>query len=179
MIATAEIAEQERTRFGERRLEYGSELRDFLDDGETIRATDYIRALRIRAHLTRGLIRAIDGLDAIILPTVPCPPYREGLTRIPINGVDQDAIKVMTQYTTLFNLAGCPALSVPAGLDQGFRPIGVQIAALPGGDRGTLRVGRACERLISPALNLVPTLLRPAQDDRESTGEPEIHQPSH
>jgi fatty acid amide hydrolase 2 len=48
-------------------------------------------------------------------------------------------------YTALFNLVGFPVTAVPTGFDVAGVPLGVQIAARRGGDRLTLRVGRALE----------------------------------
>lgn len=178
VIATAELAEQERQRFARRKHEYGHELQDFLDDGETIPAIDYIRALRIRTLLTTRLLEAMRGLDAIVLPTVPVPPYPEGQATTRINGIPQDSIKVMTQYTTLFNLTGCPALSVPAVLSDDRFPIGIQVASQPGNDQMVLRVGRAWERLAEPGLNTTPTLLRESLPNLARATDRKIREPA-
>src|SRR5262249_44706167 len=113
--------------------------------GATIPAIDYIRALRIRELLRHELRNVLDTVDAIVLPTVPITAYQEKATTVQIDGAPEDAIKAMTQYTSLFNLTGSPALSVPVGLSSDALPIGLQIVSRERAEDVVLRVGQHCE----------------------------------
>jgi amidase len=50
-----------------------------------------------------------------------------------------------TPFTSIFNLTGQPAISVPCGLDPGGMPIGLQLAGKMWDERGVLRAARAYE----------------------------------
>ena len=47
--------------------------------------------------------------------------------------------------TAVFNLASCPAISLPCGLADGM-PVGLQLGARPGADETVLRAAHAYER---------------------------------
>ena len=49
-------------------------------------------------------------------------------------------------YTSLYNMTGLPALSVPCGFDSAGLPIGLQIAGRPFAEATVLQAGHAYER---------------------------------
>lgn len=64
-----------------------------------------------------------------------------------------------TPYTYPFNLTGQPALSVPCGLTDDERPIGLQVVGPRHADALVLRVGRAFEAA-TDSQRVLPLLLR-------------------
>ena len=73
-----------------------------------------------------------------MLPVVPFPAPR----------IDGDATRLAalcTAYTGAANLAGLPAVALPAGTSAGL-PLGVQIVAPGGRDGLALRIARALEK---------------------------------
>ncbi len=50
-------------------------------------------------------------------------------------------------FTPLHNVAGTPAISLPAGRSAAGLPIGVQLAALPGEERLLLELAHELEQL--------------------------------
>jgi aspartyl-tRNA(Asn)/glutamyl-tRNA(Gln) amidotransferase subunit A len=83
----------------------------------------YLRAQKIRRALRRSFQRAFAEVDLILLPTYPYPPFRKG------NGaLDPFAQKLADLYTCTANLAGLPAMSFPASLENGL-PVGMQFMA--------------------------------------------------
>ncbi len=81
----------------------------------------YIKALKIRSLIRKDLDQLFKRLDALITPTMPILPPKKG-------EVIEDPIRMyaMDLNTVIANLAGVPAISVPAGLYGGL-PVGIQM----------------------------------------------------
>lgn len=148
ILATVDLAEQERSRLHRHPKAYGDELRDFLASAAAVPAVAYRRAGRIRELFRAGARAAFDAVDGVLLPTVPIPPFTLGATSVSLNGRQQDTIKLMTQFTTLFNVVGYPAISIPASVPAGSLPIGIQIVARPHEEATLFRIGLAYERQV-------------------------------
>lgn len=99
-------------------------------------ATDYIRLGYERTRLQRLFWEACEGYDAVLSPTVAAlPPKLEGLE-------DDDAYfaanAAVLRNTTVFNLLGVPAVSVPCG-----EMVGLTLAARPHQEPLLLRLASA------------------------------------
>ncbi|MDR1229886.1 MAG: aspartyl/glutamyl-tRNA amidotransferase subunit A [Spirochaetaceae bacterium] len=87
----------------------------------------YLRAQRIRAGIKRsfenylGTENAAGSIDALLLPVFPTQAFGRGDA-----GLSPFAQKAADIYTCSANLAGLPALSFPATLEDGL-PVGVQL----------------------------------------------------
>jgi amidase len=85
--------------------------------------------------------------DVLLSPTLAAPPLRlgayrgKGLTRTILG------LTAYMPFTPPFNLVGFPAASVPAGATGDGLPIGVQLAAAPGGEALLLALARQLEIL--------------------------------
>jgi amidase len=85
--------------------------------------------------------------DVLLCPTLAQPPLRigaykgKGLTRTLLG------LTGYMPFTPPFNLVGFPAASVPAGSSADGLPIGVQLAAVPGGEALLLSLARQLETL--------------------------------
>jgi aspartyl-tRNA(Asn)/glutamyl-tRNA(Gln) amidotransferase subunit A len=101
-------------------------------------ATDYIRLSYERTRLQRAFWVACEGFDALLAPTVAVlPPKLDEL------GEDEAyfaANALVLRNTTLFNLLGTPAVSVPCG-----KMVGLMIAARPHAEELVLALARALE----------------------------------
>ncbi|MDZ7752159.1 MAG: Asp-tRNA(Asn)/Glu-tRNA(Gln) amidotransferase subunit GatA [Gammaproteobacteria bacterium] len=81
----------------------------------------YLKAQKVRRLIKDEFRRAFDEVDVIMGPTAPAPAFRIGeKTSDPV------AMYLSDIYTIAANLAGLPALSVPAGLVDGL-PVGLQM----------------------------------------------------
>jgi aspartyl-tRNA(Asn)/glutamyl-tRNA(Gln) amidotransferase subunit A len=71
----------------------------------------YGRAQQVRTRLAEDLAAAFAQVDVLAAPTVPVPAFRHG------EGLDDPLALYLTDIDTVIaNLAGVPALSLPAGL---------------------------------------------------------------
>ncbi len=85
----------------------------------------YLKARRLRSLLRQELLSNFAKYDLLVGPTMPILPFRIG------EKID-DPLKMylMDVDTVLANLAGIPAISIPAGHSNGL-PIGLQLMAGP------------------------------------------------
>ncbi len=83
----------------------------------------YARAQRARAVIARDFEEVFREVDVLWTPTTPTPAFELGARTD-----DPLAMYLSDVYTVTANLAGIPAISVPAGEAQGL-PVGAQILA--------------------------------------------------
>ncbi len=84
----------------------------------------YNKALKARSLIRKQVKNLLNGVDAIVGPTVPKLPHKIGSSIEPMEMYAYDVL------TVIANLAGIPAASIPAG-DVGGVPVGLQIQAKP------------------------------------------------
>ena len=86
----------------------------------------YLKALKVRRLIAQDYQSAWERVDILLGPTTPSPAFRLGeLLDDPLELYLQDL------FTVTANLAGVPALSIPAGLSDGRLPVGVQLQGRP------------------------------------------------
>ncbi len=112
----------------------------------------YGRALKARGAIARALERAFSAFDLLLTPTAPTPAFRLGEKL-----ADPLSMYLTDVNTVAANLAGIPALSLPAGFAQGL-PLGVQLLAPALADERILRVAAAYERATAGAHQRVAPL---------------------
>jgi len=116
-------------------------------NGHTARAADYARSIGVIHRTGRVVARFFTRYDILLSPTMCRPPYPLGVLDLMTENVERytQAILGAIGFTSLFNSAGCPAMSVPLSWSRAGLPIGVQFAA-PFGDEATLfRLGAQLE----------------------------------
>jgi aspartyl-tRNA(Asn)/glutamyl-tRNA(Gln) amidotransferase subunit A len=125
---------------------YANQVRTRMEAGLFIPATDYINALRLRAHfVSEFLATAMDGVDAVLLPAIPFPLPTIEETDVETKGGPATLAMVarFTGLTRPSNTLGLPALSVPCGFDSNGAPIGLQLIARPFDEATCYRIGHA------------------------------------
>lgn len=82
----------------------------------------YLKAQKIRRLIQNDFINAFEKVDLIIMPTTPTTAFKLGEK---VN--DPLSMYLSDIFTTSANLAGIPAINVPAGFDLKNLPIGIQL----------------------------------------------------
>ncbi|GAB3087489.1 amidase [Bordetella muralis] len=108
------------------------DVRPRLLKGRTVRAADYLNALRRRQAMQRELEPIFEQVDALLTPTTATAP-------LPLTEVDQNSTPAYyTRFANFFNLA---ALAVPNGATQHGLPLSLQIIGRPYSEESILDIG--------------------------------------
>jgi aspartyl-tRNA(Asn)/glutamyl-tRNA(Gln) amidotransferase subunit A len=83
----------------------------------------YLRAQRVRRLIANDFVEAFKSVDLIAGPTTPTVAFKLGE-----KSADPLAMYAADVNTVAVNLAGLPAISVPAGFSEGL-PVGLQLIA--------------------------------------------------
>jgi amidase len=120
------------------------------DAARTIDSWAYAEGVKKTQQLSRRIVEGfVDSFDLLVTPTMACLPPPVGFWR---TGTDDDPLMVlvnsypMAVFTSLFNVTGQPAISVPVHHDDVTNlPVGVQIVAAPWREDLLLQVARSLE----------------------------------
>ncbi|WP_320670508.1 amidase [Patulibacter defluvii] len=108
--------------------------------GGGVTAEAYAAALTAgRAAARRAFAAALAGVDALLTPTVPMPAVpraEDGWTTL--GGAPVATVAALLRETVAVNVAGLPAVTVPAGADERGLPVAVQLIGRRGADRRLL-----------------------------------------
>ena len=128
--------------------DYTQPVRLRLEMARYVLAEDYIRALRGKALIAREVDRALDDVDALLLPSlaIPAPPL--GATTMPVKGGPDAVRSLMLRCTQPFNLSGHPAISIPCGRTRDGLPIGLQLVGHKGRTPALVQAALAAEAAI-------------------------------
>ncbi|MBU6141351.1 MAG: Asp-tRNA(Asn)/Glu-tRNA(Gln) amidotransferase subunit GatA [Proteobacteria bacterium] len=86
----------------------------------------YKKAQRVRNLIRQDFIEAFKKVDAILAPTTPSAAFSINESKT-IGESDPVKMYLNDVFTIPVNLAGLPAISVPAGFDKDGLPLGLQI----------------------------------------------------
>ncbi len=127
---------------------YSPGVRLRLEMGRYVLAEDYVRAMHARTVLRRAVDKALEGLDALLLPAlaIGAPPL--GAASVAIDGTSEPVRAMMLRLTQLFNITGHPAIAVPCGTGADGLPRAIQLVGHRGGTERLLAVAAAVERQI-------------------------------
>ncbi len=101
----------------------------------------YLRAQKVRTLIARDFSEAFAQCDVLLTPATPTAAFGHGeKTADPVSMYLNDV------FTVTVNLAGLPAISVPAGLSPDGLPLGLQVIGRAFDEATVLRTARAIER---------------------------------
>jgi aspartyl-tRNA(Asn)/glutamyl-tRNA(Gln) amidotransferase subunit A len=112
----------------------------------------YGKALRARAKIKADLDAAFARADLLLTPTSPFPAFRFGEKT-----ADPLSMYLADIDTVAINLAGVPAMSIPAGF-EGHLPVGVQLIGKPLHDEQIFVAANAFEQATEGAFARVASL---------------------
>ncbi len=92
----------------------------------------YLKAQKVRRRIADDFTQVFERVDALLTPTAPSAAFGLGERHD-----DPVTMYLNDVFTVTANLAGLPALSLPAGLDAQGLPLGLQLIGKPL-DEGTL-----------------------------------------
>ena len=125
---------------------FGDEVKRRILIGTYVLSSGYYDAYYLKAQKVRQLIKKdfdenFGKVDAILTPSTPSSAFKIGeKTNDPISMYLNDI------FTVPVNLAGLPAISVPAGLDKKGYPLGLQLIGKTLDEQNILNVAYAFEK---------------------------------
>jgi len=100
----------------------------------------YLKAQKVRTLIRQEFDQAFEKYDALVTPTSPTAAFKLG------EKVDDPLQMYLSDVCTLpVNIAGIPAISIPAGFANGL-PTGMQVIGKPFGEETVLHIAFAYEQ---------------------------------
>ena len=127
---------------------FGAEVQRRIMIGTYVLSSGYYDAYYLKAQKVRKLIKndfdeAYKKVDAILTPSTPSAAFKIGeKTNDPVSMYLNDI------FTVPVNLAGLPAISIPAGVDAKGYPLGLQIIGKAFDEQNILNIAYAMEEKI-------------------------------
>ena len=107
----------------------------------------YGSAQKVRTLIQRDFAQAFEQVDALIAPTTPNTAWEFGAE----NRLSPMEIYLSDVTTIPANLAGIPAMSLPAGLADDGLPVGLQLLAPARADERLYQIGSGIEAALNAA----------------------------
>ena len=127
---------------------FGADVRLVLSLANSLSATDYLHAQRLRRRVCAHFAAALHEVDVIATPAtaVTAPPLRRDA--LASGESDFVTLDLLSRFVAAANLTGHPAISFPAGYDAAGLPIGLQMIGRPWREDVLLRIAAAAERVV-------------------------------
>ena len=128
---------------------FGNEVKRRIMIGTYVLSSGYYDAYYLKAQKVRKLIKkdfddVYNKVDAILTPSTPSSAFKIGeKTNDPISMYLNDI------FTVPVNLAGLPAISIPAGVDKKGYPLGLQIIGKAFDEQTILNIAYSMEEKIN------------------------------
>jgi Asp-tRNA(Asn)/Glu-tRNA(Gln) amidotransferase A subunit family amidase len=145
---TSEMATSLDLDYAAHRRDYSLEVRLNLALARTFTSRDYVIAQRVRTRSLAHARRALESCDAIVSPTTAIPAPAIAASALERGESDITTLAELMRFAFHANLTGLPAVSFPAGHDEGGLPIGMQAMGRPHEEHLLLRIAYAAEGLV-------------------------------
>ena len=101
----------------------------------------YTQAQKVRTLVARDFERAFETCDVILAPTTPTASF-------PLGSLNEDPLTMYLNdvFAVPASLAGLPAMSVPASLNEDGLPLGLQLVGKPFDEQTVLDAGLAIQQ---------------------------------
>ena len=133
---------------------FGDEVKRRILIGTYVLSSGYYDAYYLKAQKVRQLIKndfdqSFKKVDAILTPSTPSSAFKIGEKKN-----DPISMYLNDIFTVPVNLAGIPAISIPAGHDKNNYPLGLQLIGKPLDEQKLLNIAYALEKKINFKQNL-------------------------
>ena len=138
VMTTSDGAAYHHERMAQRLGDFGEDIRLRLESGAAVTSTQYSQARHLQAELRRRYAEFLTRYDILLTPATP--------VAAPLIVLGPDAIeqaRLLTRFTSPFNLVGLPALSLPCGFTPTGLPLGLQIVSRHWGEATVLQAAYA------------------------------------
>ena len=128
---------------------FGDEVKRRILIGTYVLSSGYYDAYYLKAQKVRQLIKndfdqAFKKVDTILTPSTPSSAFKIGEKKD-----DPISMYLNDIFTVPVNLAGIPAISIPAGHDNNKFPLGLQLIGKPLDEQKLLNIAFAVEKKIN------------------------------
>lgn len=101
----------------------------------------YLTAMKVRTKIITEIDKVFQGVDALIAPVAPTPPFKLG------SKTDDPLDMYLTDiYAATANLCGIPSLAVPSGFSKEGLPLGFQLMGQRFSEKVLFSIARSFER---------------------------------
>ncbi len=148
---SSNLARYDGIRYGKNRTVFSDEAKRRIMLGTYVLSSGYYDAFYLKAMKVRGLIikeiekvfdSSADGVDALIAPVSPTPPFKLG------EKVHDPLKMYLTDiFAATANLAGIPSLALPFGKSAAGLPLGFQLMGPRLSENTLFELGKRFERL--------------------------------
>lgn len=142
-ILFAEAASSQSMLLDRYREHYAPGLLAQLDLGNAMPARAYLQAQRVRRRMRDRLAGLFDGVDALVLPSMP-------------DGAPDRSTIGLHFCQVPWTIMGWPSISLPIGLNNEGLPLGMQLVGAPYADTTLLATARSLEKELEPMPAPVP-----------------------
>ena len=104
----------------------------------------YLKAQKVRHMIKNDFDQSFKKVDAILTPSTPSSAFKIGEKKN-----DPISMYLNDIFTVPINLAGIPAISIPAGTDNNKYPLGLQLIGKPLDEQKLLNIAYAVEKKIN------------------------------
>lgn len=139
-LMSVEGAQVHESNFAARPDDYSANVRGVVEQGLATSGLTYLKAKHLQRQFRRNAHAAIQGYDALLMPTTPAPapPSRE-TTGDP-------------KFQSPWTFGGFPEITLPSGLSESGMPLGAQLVAGHFDEARLLAVAAWCEEVIGVRL---------------------------
>ena len=119
------------------------------DQGMAVTGPELGLAIGELRRVAAGALRRLSAYDVVLTPTLASPPLPVGAIRDDADPErDFEAQKRFTPYTSLWNVTGSPAVSLPTHWTPEGLPVGVMLAARPGEETTLVALAAQVEQAV-------------------------------
>ena len=131
--------------YDKHRKDFGLDVRINLAMARSFTSRDYIKAQRVRTLAKKEFQRVLNDVDVIITPATArtAPPIPNDA--LPNGESNLEVLTELMRFSSMANLTGLPALSVPVGYDSEGLPVGMQLIGRAWEESMLLRLAKVVE----------------------------------